>query len=183
MIDTQPLRDFVSWWQQYCKGDEKGEAQIFLDRLFKAFGHDGVPEAGGVFEERIQRQRQGKKTTAFADLVVPGRVLIEMKKRGEDLKKHYAQAFEYWLYLVPNRPQGSGQCSDARCYSIVFRTRFLYDGGRVQGCFARTDVCLLMLVCMICPPSALHPPYPIRKFYSRWRWRKVRASSIPLGRK
>ncbi|MEY3255335.1 MAG: hypothetical protein RLZZ29_466, partial [Cyanobacteriota bacterium] len=32
-------------------------------------------------------------------------VLLEMKKRGEKLEKHYQQAFEYWLELVPHRPQ------------------------------------------------------------------------------
>ncbi len=28
-----------------------------------------------------------------------------MKKRGEKLQKHYGQAFEYWLQLVPQRPK------------------------------------------------------------------------------
>ena len=28
-----------------------------------------------------------------------------MKKKGEKLERHYRQAFDYWLYLVPNRPQ------------------------------------------------------------------------------
>jgi type II restriction/modification system DNA methylase subunit YeeA len=28
-----------------------------------------------------------------------------MKKRGEKLERHYRQAFDYWLYLVPNRPK------------------------------------------------------------------------------
>jgi hypothetical protein len=28
-----------------------------------------------------------------------------MKKRGERLEKHYQQAFDYWLHLVPNRPE------------------------------------------------------------------------------
>jgi hypothetical protein len=32
-------------------------------------------------------------------------VLIEMKKRGENLQKHYRQAFDYWTRLVPNRPR------------------------------------------------------------------------------
>ena len=33
------------------------------------------------------------------------RVLIEMKKQGEDLSNHYRQAFDYWTRLVPNRPR------------------------------------------------------------------------------
>jgi len=32
-------------------------------------------------------------------------VLIEMKKRGADLSKHYRHAFDYWVRLVPDRPQ------------------------------------------------------------------------------
>jgi len=34
--------------------------------------------------------------TSFADLVWKPVVLIEMKKRGENLQKHYRQAFDYW---------------------------------------------------------------------------------------
>ncbi|WP_048753892.1 DNA methyltransferase, partial [Crocosphaera watsonii] len=43
--------------------------------------------------------------TGFADLVWKPRVLIEMKKRGESLDKHYSQAFDYWTRLVPDRPR------------------------------------------------------------------------------
>ena len=28
-----------------------------------------------------------------------------MKKRGEDLTRHYRQAFDYWTRLVPGRPR------------------------------------------------------------------------------
>lgn len=105
MTKEARLKTFVEWWQTYGKGDEKGEAQIFLDRLFRAFGHEGVQEAGGILEERVKRRRHEKETIAFADLVVPNIVLIEMKKRGENLRKHYQQVFEYWINLVPNRPK------------------------------------------------------------------------------
>src|SRR4051812_24683683 len=86
---------FVRWWDANIHGDEKGQAQVFLDRLFQAFGHEGVFEAGATLEERVRAESRGG--TAFADLVWRPRVLIEMKKRGEDLAKHYRQAFEYWL--------------------------------------------------------------------------------------
>ena len=35
----QPLADFVNWVKANVTGDEKGEAQILLDRLFQALGH------------------------------------------------------------------------------------------------------------------------------------------------
>ncbi len=34
------------------EGDEKGEAQVFCDRLFQAFGHGGYKEAGATLECR-----------------------------------------------------------------------------------------------------------------------------------
>ena len=105
-IEAQRVQDFVDYVHT-LKGDEKGEAQVFCDRLFQAFGHKGFKEAGATLEERVQiKDASGKlKSTKFADLVWKPRVLIEMKKRGANLQKHYAQAFEYWQQLVPNRPR------------------------------------------------------------------------------
>jgi len=97
------LTDFVAWVKANIRGDEKGEAQIYLDRLFRAFGHEGVPEAGAILEDRIKKA--SGKGTSFADLVWKPVVLIEMKKRGEDLSRHYRQAFDYWTHLVPGRPR------------------------------------------------------------------------------
>ncbi|MDB5355322.1 MAG: Mtase [Phycisphaerales bacterium] len=101
-MQAQRLAGFVTWVGQHIKGDEKGEAQIFLDRLFQAFGQKGAKEVGGAYEERVKNDAGG---TSFADYVWKPIVLIEMKKRGADLSKHYRQAFEYWTRLVPNRPR------------------------------------------------------------------------------
>src|SRR5581483_2432596 len=95
------LAEFVRFVRKHLRGRERGEAQTFCDHLFRAFGHDGAMEAGGVFEEPI---RQGKRS-GFADLLWRPRLLLEMKSRGENLAKHYRQAFEYWLHLVPQRPE------------------------------------------------------------------------------
>ncbi len=103
MSREQQFSDFVQWWRQYCRGDEKGEAQIFLDRLFTAFGYaGGLRGAEGDPERRIKFTLEDKPSTKFADLVIPGRALIEMKKRGEDLARHRQQAVGYWLYLTPH---------------------------------------------------------------------------------
>ena len=34
-----------------------------------------------------------------------------MKKQGEDLGKHYRQAFNYWTRIVPNRPRYAMLCN------------------------------------------------------------------------
>ena len=81
-------------------GDEKGEAQVFCDRSFRAFGHGGYKEAGATLEFRIKKG----KTTSFADLIWKPRLLMEMKRRGEKLHLHYQQAFEYWINAVPIGP-------------------------------------------------------------------------------
>ena len=95
------IKKFVDY-AATLKGDEKGEAQVYCDRLFQGFGWGGYKEAGATLEERIKREGKG---TSFADLIWKPRVLLEMKKRGEKLYLHYQQAFDYWLHAVPNRPR------------------------------------------------------------------------------
>lgn len=112
-----PLAEFAVFARS-LKGDEKSEAQAFLERFFRALGHDGVIEAGATFEFRIRKKpgtaqlelvqgEEARKATGkkFADLLWPGRVLVEMKSRGAKLEKHYDQAFEYWQLIVPDRPR------------------------------------------------------------------------------
>ena len=105
MSREEKLAEFVGWAQHHITGDEKGQAQIFLDRLFQAFGHPGVLEVGGQPEFRIRQAAEDGGGTAFADLVWKPVVLFEMKKRGADLQRHYRQAFDYWSRLVPKRPR------------------------------------------------------------------------------
>ncbi len=127
MSIEQSLHEFVAWWRENIKGDEKGEAQIFLDHLMRAFGHEGAIEAGGRYEERIQRRRNGKTTVSFADYLLPKRVLIEMKKRGENLKKHYTQLEEYWKSLESNvRPRYAILCNFDEFWIFDFHDQY-YD--------------------------------------------------------
>ncbi|WP_217356912.1 DNA methyltransferase [Ruegeria sp. HKCCA4812] len=99
---TDKIDEFLEY-AKLLKGDEKGEAQVFCDRLFQAFGHKGYKEAGAELEFRIKKK--ATKGTSFADLIWKPRVLIEMKRRGENLFHHYQQAFDYWIHAVPDRPR------------------------------------------------------------------------------
>ena len=94
---TDTVRRFVQYAER-LDGDEKGEAQVFLDRFFQAFGHEGYKEAGATLEKRLRRKN---KRVSFADLVWQPRLLIEMKSRGEKLQRHYDQARNYWWDLFP----------------------------------------------------------------------------------
>jgi SAM-dependent methyltransferase len=134
------LADFVSFAQS-LKGDEKSEAQSFLDQFFRALGHKSAIEAGATFEFRVAkkpgsaqleliqgndaspRAKGGKK---FADLLWPDRVLIEMKSRGENLEKHYDQAFDYWTHIVPKRPPFVILCNFDEFWIYDFNTQ-LFD--------------------------------------------------------
>ncbi|MGB3640900.1 MAG: DNA methyltransferase [Rivularia sp. (in: cyanobacteria)] len=119
---SDSLRKFVTFCQQHIKGEERKEAQTFLDRFFRAFGHEGALEAGASYEEAIKKgSKKGK--TGFADLVWKPRVLIEMKKRGENLSKHYSQAFDYWTRLVPNRPKYVILCNFDKFWIYDFDTQ------------------------------------------------------------
>ena len=109
------LEDFVRYASTLA-GDEKGEAQVFCERFFRAFGHEGYKEAGATLEFQV---RSKNRKTKFADLVWKPRLLLEMKKSSEKLEKHYRQAFEYWLELVPHRPRYVILCN--------FREFWIYD--------------------------------------------------------
>lgn len=100
-IRQKKIFKFVEYWKT-LKGDEKGESQVFCDRLFQAFGHEGYKEAGATLEYRIKSE---DKRTKFADLLWKPRLLMEMKKRGQNLQNHYRQALDYWFKLVPHRPK------------------------------------------------------------------------------
>ena len=105
MPNTDKLSEFTAWSARHITGDEKGQAQIFLDRLFQSFGQPGCLDLGGSTEFRIRKASEDGGGTAFADYVWKPIVLVEMKKRGTDFQKHYRQAFDYWTRLVPNRPR------------------------------------------------------------------------------
>jgi hypothetical protein len=123
------LTSFVGWVREHLKGDEKGEAQIFLDRMFQGFGWPGLKEAKATCEERIKNDNGG---TSFADLVWKPIVVIEMKKRGTDLSKHYRQAFDYWMRLVPNRPRYAVLCNFDEFWVYDFDTQFDAPVGMVS---------------------------------------------------
>lgn len=120
MTRSSALAEFVQY-ARTLSGDEKGEAQVFLDRMFQGFGHRGYREAGATLEDRIKKStRRGVK---FADLVWRPVVLIEMKKRGENLAKHYRQAFDYWVRLVPGRPRWVVLCNFDEFWVYDFETQ------------------------------------------------------------
>ena len=114
------FQDFASFAAK-LKGDEKSEAQTFLFHLLEAFNHDAntLPE-GSTFEYRVRFPNTRIK---FADFVWPGRVLIEMKSRGEKLSKHYQQTFDYWLNLVPHRPPYVVLCDFDEFWIYDFNTQ------------------------------------------------------------
>ncbi len=122
-IRRERLESFVEWVGQHITGDEKGEAQIFLDRLFQAFAQPGCLDVGGTPEFRIRKAREDGGGTAFADYVWKPIVLIEMKKRGENLARHFRQAFDYWVRLVPGRPRYVVLCNFDEFWVYDFETQ------------------------------------------------------------
>lgn len=99
------LCEFVAWAKAHVTGDEKGQAQIFLDRLFQAFGQPGSLDVGGTPEFRIRKAGEDHGGVSFADYIWKPVVLVEMKRRGTDLSRHLQQAVDYWTRATPNRPR------------------------------------------------------------------------------
>ena len=86
-------------------------------------GHKGCLDVGGTPEFRIRKPKESGGGIAFADYVWKPHVLIEMKKRGEDLGRHYRQAFEYWVRLVPGRPRYVILCNFDEFWIYDFETQ------------------------------------------------------------
>jgi hypothetical protein len=100
MPSRDKLAESTASCAKHITGDEKGEAQIFLDHLFQAFGHaGGLKEAGATLEMRVSKADGGG--TSFADLVWKPIVLIEMKKRGGNLQRHYQRGADCWAGKPP----------------------------------------------------------------------------------
>ncbi len=125
------LEAFRAWAGAHITGDEKGQAQIFLDRLMQAFGHAGSLDVGGEPEFRIRKATEDGGGTSFADYVWKPVVLIEMKKRGVNLARHYRQAFDYWARTVPGRPRYVVLCNFDEFWVYDFETQMDSPVGRV----------------------------------------------------
>jgi hypothetical protein len=80
MPSAEKLQSFVQWCSAHITGDEKGQAQIFLDRLFQALDQPGCLDVGGVTEFRVRKAEEDGGGVSFADYVWKPTVLIEMKK-------------------------------------------------------------------------------------------------------
>jgi SAM-dependent methyltransferase len=119
---SESLNQFVFFCRQHIRGYERSEAQVFLDRFFKAFGHNGALEAGATYETKVAKGSKNNRT-GFADLVWGKKVLIEMKKKGEDLSKHYEQAERYWVRLAPNRPKYTILCDFSSFWIFDFENQ------------------------------------------------------------
>jgi hypothetical protein len=119
---TEKLAAFTAWAKAHITGDEKGQAHIFLDHLLQAFGQPGSLEIG-EHEFRIRKASEDGGGTSFADFVWKPVVLIEMKKRGAVLSKHYRQAFDYWTRLVPGRPRYVILCNFDEFHVYDFETQ------------------------------------------------------------
>jgi SAM-dependent methyltransferase len=99
MADQQALQAFAQWVAG-CSGNEKQEAQTFVQKLLSAWGWADATEAGVSFEHKIPKGGAGGGM-GYADALIPGRVLIEMKQRGEALGQHFPQLQRYWFNLAP----------------------------------------------------------------------------------
>jgi hypothetical protein len=62
MPSREKLADFVAWVKQHLTGDEKGQAQLYLERLFQAFDHAELKEAGATLDNRPSPGFNGSAT-------------------------------------------------------------------------------------------------------------------------
>ena len=71
----QLLAQFVEWSARHITGDEKGQAQIFLDRLFQAFGQKGSLDVGGTAETLLLRGPMSTQAVRVQGVTRLGQIL------------------------------------------------------------------------------------------------------------
>ncbi len=86
---------FSSDWAD--ASNEDAEAKSFLGDFFKIFGIES--RKFGSFEHKVKKLNEHD---GFIDLLWKQNILVEMKSRGKDLEKAYAQAKEYLHGLKQN---------------------------------------------------------------------------------
>ncbi len=86
MSNSDKLAEFAACGQKNITGDEKGQDHIFFDRLFQAFGQSGCLDVGTTTEFRVRKSHEDGGRTAFVDYVWKPVVLVEMKKRRQNLQ-------------------------------------------------------------------------------------------------
>jgi hypothetical protein len=93
-IETNAV-DFAAKWKNSA-GNEKQQAQTFEKDLMGIFGvdwHDGLHEHPVINSEGRQN---------YIDYLLPGKILIEMKSKGESLIRAYNQGYDYVKCLKPD---------------------------------------------------------------------------------
>jgi hypothetical protein len=102
----QQLLAFVEWVGNHIAGYEKGEAQLFLDRLLQAFGHGGVKEAGATLEERVKsrdRKHLAHGALAYDKLAVAKAGILVRARSNRRLARRRQRPFESMADQRPRR--------------------------------------------------------------------------------
>lgn len=93
-IETNAIA-FAKRWKD-CEGNEKQQAQSFEKDLMSVFGVDWLE---GLHEYQVY-DSEGK--IGYIDYLLPGKILIEMKSKGESLVRAYNQGYDYTKCLKPD---------------------------------------------------------------------------------
>ena len=129
--DLRPrLEEFVEWVGTHIKGDEKGEAQVYLDRFFQSLRpqrrEGSRRDAGGTHQEG------GQGHVVRRPRVEAGRPdRDEEARRGP--RQALRQAFDYWTRLVPGRPRYVILCNFDEFWVFDFDTQMDEPKDRVRS--------------------------------------------------
>lgn len=102
---------FQKRWKD-CEGHEKQEAQTFEKDFMHIFGVDFL-EGHHEYPITDLDGRDG-----YIDYLLPGKILIEMKSKGESLTRAYNQAFNYYRALPANKQPKLILCCDFKNFEV-----------------------------------------------------------------
>lgn len=134
--------EFSKRWKD-CKGHERQDAQTYEKDFMMVFGvdwHEGLHE----YKVRDLEGREG-----LIDYLLPGKIIIEMKSKGESLLRAYNQCYDYVRSLKPDEYPELLMVSDFEYIQVTnlktmqnfnkFKISQLRKHLRMFGCLAGYD--------------------------------------------
>ena len=115
---------------------EKGETQSFYNDFFEVFG---VPRRRVASFERAVKPRPGER--GFIDLFWPGKLLVEQKSAGRDLKPAKKQALDYFPGLRDDElPRYVRRARAAHVHCVIIGLARREDEPREKRLFSYEEI-------------------------------------------
>ena len=116
------IEDSATWFSKKwaeTKGKERQQAQTFIREFLAIFGITDPFENNGEFEHKCPKDIGDD---GYIDYFLPSKLIVEMKTKGKDLTKAYAQLKDYVIHLPSEQMPELMLVCDFDTFELYHRT-------------------------------------------------------------